>query len=189
MNIKLEFPHTYSIEIPPELPGTGENVFYVPGGNGIRHNGALILVHPSEGKSWFGVIAGMRIDYSPEGGVYSCPDENQFCVAVDGVAYFIDSRDPSAWKEVPVSYVVEVHTLPSKEMMFFVTFDEIVAHGREGVLWKTDRLSFDGISITSIDEDTINGASACFCSADEAAHEFTVDVKTGKHTGGYSEFH
>lgn len=190
MEIKLDFPHTYDIEIPPELPGTGENVFYIPGDrDGGRHNGALILVHPREGRSWFGVVSGMRSDYSAVGGIYSCPDENQFCIVVDGVAYYIDSRDPSVWTEIPIYCVEHVHTLLSKELLFFVTSTEIVAQGREGVRWQTERLALDGISVTSIGEDLIKGASACFCSADAAAHEFQVDVKTGKHTGGYLEFH
>lgn len=190
MEIRLEFPHTYAIEIPPELPGTGENVYYIPGDKtGSRHNGALVLVHPSDGRSWFGVIAGMQNEYSALGGIYSCPDENQICIAVDGAAYFIDSRDPSVWTEVPHYCVEKVHTLISMELMFFVTSTEIAAHGREGVLWQTERLSLDGISITSIGENLIKGASSCFCSQNEAAHQFEVEVKTGKHKGGYSEFH
>jgi hypothetical protein len=58
----------------------------------------------------------------------------------------------------------------------------MVAWGRNGPIWESARLSWEGIRITSIDGDVLHGMGWNILTDKEV--EFSVDLLTGNHEGG-----
>jgi hypothetical protein len=58
----------------------------------------------------------------------------------------------------------------------------MVAWGREGLAWKTGRLSWEGIRITGVEGGLLHGFGWSMPADKE--FEFQVDLKTGSHIGG-----
>jgi hypothetical protein len=85
--------------------------------------------------------------------------------------------------------VAEVLVLAEHRLLVFVGFHAIVAWGREGLAWQTARLSWEGIRIVGIGvRADANGTAALHgfgwnLMADKEV-AFSVDLRTGAHTGG-----
>jgi len=73
--------------------------------------------------------------------------------------------------------VVSQHSL-----LLFAGFTSITAVGSEGIAWTTERLTWEGLTITEIDGDKLLG-HGWDAPADKEV-PFEVDLNTGKHTGG-----
>jgi hypothetical protein len=170
VQLNLEFPHSYEIEVAAELPWNGANVHYV---SGAREDGLVAIVHPESGDSWFCVIPGDKI--------YSSPNERFFCVMGDYDVYIVDSIDPKNIMTVPVNYVQQVQVVLEKDLMVFADFMSIFAVGRDGILWRTD-YSQDGVEFSSVDGDLLHGRVECYC--DARYHDFAIDLNCGKLIGG-----
>ena len=64
----------------------------------------------------------------------------------------------------------------------FAGFQSLLAWGRKGKVWETGRLSWDGLRITAVRGETLQGMGWDMTSDREL--EFTVNLKTGEHRGG-----
>jgi hypothetical protein len=64
----------------------------------------------------------------------------------------------------------------------FAGFTSITAVGKSGIAWTTERLTWEGLTITEVSGETLRGRGWNALSDKEAL--FEVDLKTGKHTGG-----
>lgn len=181
MEFIADFLHDYDVDVTCELPsgGSSERTLYYPGAteSGGR-DGVLIRVTPKGGRAWVGMFAP---GYYPLNAVYSCPDPKSLCVISGGTGYLINSAEPKQWSEIPCFPVLDVRTIYHQGLILFVQFAEIVAYNSAGKLWKTSGLAHDGITIIRIDDTTIYGTATCVSTDDQ---DFTVNAKTGSHTGG-----
>ena len=64
----------------------------------------------------------------------------------------------------------------------FAGFQSLLAWGRSGKVWETSRLSWDGLRITAIHGETLQGLGWDMTTDREL--EFNVNLKTGEHRGG-----
>jgi hypothetical protein len=115
-------------------------------------------------------------------GVWSCPDPLWVCIAAGGYVYLIDSNDPKRWEQVEYRPVTAIQAIAEQELLLFSGFHTLLAWGREGKLWQTGRLSWDGVRITSISGNRLYGTGWEMSSDREL--EFEVDLTTGEHRGG-----
>jgi hypothetical protein len=67
-------------------------------------------------------------------------------------------------------------------MMLYIGFTSITALGSSGILWTTERLTWEGLTITEIEGNRLLGHGWDALTDKEVP--FEVDLQTGKHTGG-----
>lgn len=185
-NVKLEllFPHQYDIDMEVELASSeGTTQCYYPSGQHTRTgDGLLVKVIPYAGSSWIGIFAPGYPNALT--GIYSSPHEQKVCVVSSGQAYIVRVDDPHAWEEVRAFPVWDVRAIPDKQILILADFTTLTAYDREGMIWKTDHLSWDGLKITSIGNDGIRGLAWSAPLSKDV--EFVVDLETGQHKGGSS---
>ncbi len=181
--IDLSFAHDWHADVlaarPLILP---KRQFVYPAQVEEVERGALeVLIRPAGGALPFLATCALGFaDPAVPTGVWSCPNPSWICVAAGGYVYLIDTRDPARWEQVEYRPVTEIHALPG--LLLFSGFHSMLAWGREGKLWQTARLSWDGVRITAMDADTVTGLGWDMRTDQELS--FEVDLKTGEHRGG-----
>jgi hypothetical protein len=146
-------------------------------------SGAYVRVTPQSGPAWAGFFAlGFDSDQVVSQ-LCSTPDPERFCVVVGGYAYVVRASDPAQWLRVEQQPVVDLRVLSQHGLLLFAGFTSITAFGGgSGIAWTTQRLTWEGLSISAIDGDKLLGNGWDALTDKEAP--FEVDLKTGKHTGG-----
>jgi hypothetical protein len=155
----------------------------VPGEEDAMARGALRLtVKPSTGATFLATCALGFTDPSMPTGLYGCPNPKDMCAVAGGYAYIVDTLQPERCTQIALKPVASVHPLPDSGLLLFVGFHAIVALGSAGVAWKTQRLSWEGVQLTSVEGGLLNGLGWEMISNRQLP--FTVDLATGAHTGG-----
>lgn len=182
------FPHNWRAEVlaKPPLIAPARQFTYprqVAGEEDALARGALLLmVHPGAGPNFLATCALGFTDPSMPTGLFACPNPNELCALAGGYAYLIKTAAPERSTHLPLKPVTEVLPLPAHNLLLFVGFHSLLAWGADGLAWQTARLSWEGLSITAIESDTLHGLGWNIATADDVA--FTVDLSTGAHTGG-----
>lgn len=192
--IHYDFPRNYEVELLENVPQSKTR----PGGpptavHASLHQfparleeedrtGIFLRVIPQAANAWIGFFV-LGFD-SPEiaSGIYSCPDPGSLCVVIGGYAYVVDASDPLSWTQIEQRPVVEVKTVPEVKLLLFVGFTSITGLGESARLWTTERLSWEGISVTGIHNTTLHGMGWDMLTDKEIP--FEVDLLTGKSKGG-----
>jgi hypothetical protein len=178
------FPRSYECEIVDELPG-GElsRHFYYPGadltGGG---DGVLIRIAAEETGRWFGTFAFGKVAQSTQTTVLSMPDPYKLCVVARGSGYIVSVRDPRQWENVKAVPIIDVRALPRAGLVVFANLTELVAYDAVGLRWRTGRLSWDGMKLTTVTDEKIVGEYWDLRS--DQPQTFEVDVATGYCRGG-----
>lgn len=179
------FPHNYEVRIleaaPPVHPIEKLYHFPVELEEGDR-SGAYVRVTPQSGPTWVGFFAlGFDSDQVVSA-ICSTPDPDSFCVVVGGYAYWVKAENPAQWLRVEQKPVVDMRVLSQQGLLLFAGFTAITAVGGEGTAWTTERLTWEGLTITEVNGSTLRGHGWDAMADKEVP--FEVDLKTGKHTGG-----
>ena len=179
------FPRNYEVRIleaaPPVHPI--EKLYHYPVEleEGDR-SGAYVRVIPQSGPAWVGFFAlGFDSDQVVSQ-LCSTPDLGSFCVVVGGYAYVVKAGNPAQWLRVEQSPVVDLRVLSQQGLLLFAGFTSITALGSSGIAWTTERLTWEGLTITELIGDKLLGHGWDAMTDKEVP--FEVDLKTGKHTGG-----
>jgi hypothetical protein len=114
--------------------------------------------------------------------VCSSPDPESFCAVVGGYAYIVKVDSPAQWLRIEQRPVVDLRVLTQQGLLLFAGFTSITAVNASGIAWTTERLTWEGLTITEISGDTLRGRGWDALGDKEAP--FEVDLKTGQHTGG-----
>jgi hypothetical protein len=148
-----------------------------PGGAKAR----LLEVMTAEGKVWTG-----SFEAGPGGltGYFATPSPNTLLVVVQGQAYWIPTLQPASYEIVPAVPIRRVLRVPDRDIVLFIDFVRISAYGPDGLLWRTNDLSWDGLQITEANARSIRGLG--WDSPGNRHVEFSVDTSTGVATGGSS---
>jgi hypothetical protein len=103
-------------------------------------------------------------------------------VVVGGYAYVVNVTDPTIWFQVEQRPVVDLRAVAKAELLLFTGFTSATAVGKTGIVWQSERLSWEGVRITTVESGKLHGFGWDVMSDQEVP--FEVDLKTGKHTGG-----
>ncbi len=148
----------------------------------LARGALLVEVKPRDGGLFLATCAlGFR-DPSMPTGVFACPNPDQICAVAGGYAYVSDVRDPGRCTLVSLKPVVAVYAAVEAGLLLFVGFHSLVGWGAAGQVWRTGRLSWEGVRVTSVDANEVRGLGWDLHGDVEV--EFVVDLKTGQHTGG-----
>jgi hypothetical protein len=146
-----------------------------------RH-GIYLRVVPNNASSWIGFFS---LGYDSDkvvNAVFSCPHADWLCVVAGGYGYLVNAADPNQWRRLEQQPVVDVRILLEQNLLLFASFLNISAVGSSGLLWTTERLSWEGLSISRIEGRTLYGLG--WDAIRDKDVPFEVDLRTGKHTGG-----
>jgi hypothetical protein len=179
------FPRSYEVRVleaaPPVHPVEKLYHYPVEMEEGDR-SGAYVRVVPQRGPAWVGFFAlGFDSDQVVSE-VCSSPDPNSFCTVVGGYAYVVKADDPAQWFRVEQRPVVDLRVVSQQGLLLLAGFTTITAVGNAGIAWITERLSWEGLTITDIKGDKLLGRG--WDALGDKEVPFEVDLKTGKHTGG-----
>ena len=144
--------------------------------------GLYLRVASKASAAWIGFFALGFQSEQVERGVFSCPDPDWFCAVSGGYAYVINASDPDCWMQIEQRPVVEIRPVPELKLLLFTGFTSITALGPSQQLWTTDRLSWEGISVTQIEGATLHGSG--WDATTDKEVPFQVDLRTGRSTGG-----
>lgn len=173
------------LERPPLIAPAKQFVYprQIAGEEDALARGALhVMVHPANGPAFLAICARGFADPRMPTAIFACPNVREMCALAGGYAYIVDTGAPDNSEQIPLRPVVEVRTLPDHQLLVFAGFDSLVAWGVRGLAWQTARLSWEGLRITGVEADSLRGLGWDMMTDSEM--EFTVDLRTGKHTGG-----
>ena len=144
--------------------------------------GVYVRVVPKDENPWVGFFALGFDSEQVASGIYSCPNPDSLCVAAGGYAYIVQAGNPQEWLQVEQRPAVEIRALPELKLLLFTGFTSITAFGAQGHLWTTERLSWEGLTLSEIEGATLHGKGWDAVIDEEVP--FEVDLLTGKSTGG-----
>jgi len=156
-------------------PAAGTLVLEVPS------DALLVEVTPYEGGPWRGAFLQGLDGVS---GLFATPSPTTLCVIARGAGYWVPVFSPTDFLEVRCNPVKSVFAVPHRSIVVFASYTELAAYGPSGMLWLTDRLSWDGLKITEVTAQHVRGLA--WDSPANREVPFVVDVETGKHEGGSS---
>jgi hypothetical protein len=102
-----------------------------------------------------------------------------------GYAYIVDTTAPERFTMIPYRPVLEVRPLVENGLLLFVGHRSIVAWGREGIAWESDKLSDEGVTILAVDSGVLRGTGWEMKSDRERL--FALDLLTGALLRGRAE--
>jgi len=177
------FPRSYDAEVVRELPNTSLRRVFIPGGSETGgRDGLLVSVRPHNRPQWFGVFG--FGSGGPVMALSSTPDINTLLVVSRGAGYFVKADDPQTWSDTDskIIPVKGLHPIPDLGMIVMHDHTTVAAFGAGPMLWRTGRISFDGIVIKQIGTDFIEGEG--WDPTSRVPPKFRINTRTGEHEGG-----
>jgi hypothetical protein len=183
-----EFPHSWSVEVLKSAPliAPARQLTYprqVAGEEDTLARGALqLLVRPATGGTFLATCALGFTNPAMPTGIFTCPNPDELCAVAGGYAYIIDTLQPEKSTHIALKPVTEVRSLSDNNLIVFIGFHTIVAWGPQGQVWESARLSWEGVRILEVKENTLHGTGWNLLTDKEVP--FTLDLLTGQHQGG-----
>ena len=180
--IREPFAHDWQVEIlaarPLILP---RRHFTYPREAEEVERGALeLLIDPGEGMQPFLATCALGFaDPVVPSGVWSAPNPKEICAVSGGYAYLVDTAMPERFAMIPYRPVLEVR--PAAELLLFIGHRSIFAWGKSGRAWESPKLSDEGLTVSTIDGETLHGLGWQMMSDQEIP--FALDLRTGLGVG------
>jgi len=167
-----------SFETLPGFPQTEETVLPF-GGQEHYSEGFLVRFRKEDGASWIG---NFKRGYTELSGVFSLPATSELVVFAGGCAYIVNREVMTVGREFGNGYCQNL--VQSKEGAIIISdLTSVIIVERDGEVWISERISWDGIKDLKLDGDVVTGLSFDPMS-DEKWIGFSVNVKTRVVTGG-----
>ena len=173
-HIDLSFPHRWQAEVlaarPLILPP--RHFVYPQAAEEVERGALEVLVRPdarpdaptgvspdgTDAQPFLATCAlGFR-DPAVPSGIWSAPRPEEICAVAGGYAYLIDTATPEQFTMIPYRPVLEIRSLVSEGLLLFVGHHSILAWGREGQAWESEKLSDEGVTITEVAAGILRGA-------------------------------
>ncbi len=179
---ELSFPHCWQAEVlrarPMILP---QRHFVYPREAEEVERGALeVLVRPDGmyAQVFLATCAlGFRDETAPTG-LWSTPNPEEICAVSGGYAYLIDTAAPERFTMIPYRPVLEIRTAVAEGLVLFAGHRSILAWGRGGQAWESEKLSDEGLKITGIEAGALRGVGWDMKSDRETP--FALELRSGR---------
>lgn len=180
MIVDESFAHSWQVEVLQRRPLiVPSRQFVYPRETEEVERGALeLLVRPEKGLPFLATCALGFADSRVPSGVWACPNPNVLCAVAGGYAYWIDTADPSQFKQVSFRPVLLVRPAVEHKLLLFGGHHSLEAWGSEGRVWESPRLSWEGFEIMEVSGDLLHGTGWDLMTDRDVT--FTVDLRTGK---------
>jgi len=162
----------------PGLPATGPVAEAFPPSFGrLGREGFVVEIVPEQGKLWVGNFARGLSNFSE---AYEHPDRKHLFVVSGGHGYVIEPSTRRLVSEIGAA-IIGVSELPDPPSLLVnhqgIMFERL---GPQGRLWRTRRLSWDGLKDVQLGAETISGLG--WVAPTGTWEPFEVDVRTGRTT-------
>jgi hypothetical protein len=111
-------------------------------------------------------------------GIWSGPNPDELCAVAGGYAYIIDTKAPERFTMIGYRPVLEVRSAVADGLLLFAGHRSIVAWGREGQAWESEKLSDEGVTITEVASGVLRGVGWEMRTDQET--RFALDVRSGR---------
>jgi hypothetical protein len=179
VRLELDYPHHYTVHLLEEAEPT--SVIRIPN-SPEPVDSMYVKVEPKHAHPWVGSFARGFENDELVSGIFSWPDPDSLAVVSAGYGYAGRAADPRSFVRLQPMPITDVRLMPEHKLIIFVDFTHIFAYGPEKTIWKSDRISWDGISITQVATNHLFGIA--WDAMQDKEVEFALDVRNGKHTGG-----
>ena len=159
--VDLSFPHRWQAEVlqarPLILPS--RRFVYPREAEEVERGALEVLIRPEgdDGQKFLATCAlGFRDPAAPTG-LWSTPEPEKICVVAGGYAYLIDTAAPERFTMIAYRPVLEIRPLVAEGLLMFAGHHSILAWGREGPAWESEKLSDEGVTITGIVDGVLRG--------------------------------
>jgi hypothetical protein len=180
----MAFSHSYAVEELGELPGTGSLVlpllYFPTPKTRPEHDGLWLKITAATGKAWIGVFAFGYSSPPAFSRVVSTPDPTRVCVISRGAAYIVKADEPKIWEQIPVIPVLDLRSLPERQLLVFSDFTRLAAYGSSGLVWRSPRVCWDELKILTVTHSAIEGTGYDPTNSSSSESRFAVDVRTGR---------
>jgi hypothetical protein len=175
------FPASYQVRQLDELPASAEVTDLCPAGRSGT-GGLIFEVDPGDSDSWVGFAHPTSIgSRNAVTGLFSTPDPGRLCVIAQGAAYLVDVAIRQFVLISLSDPVTSVTSLTDVGLLLLATPWRVLAIGRDGPAWRTERLAIDGLRLDETRDSRLVGV------ADPDSPEprdFVIDLLNGSHSGG-----
>jgi hypothetical protein len=144
--------------------------------------GSYVRIEPRGRPAWTAFFAQGFDSPLAINAICGCPDPNSLCAIVGGYGYVVKAFDSGMWFRIEQRPVTHLRVLSQQQLILFAGFTSITALGVSGIEWTTERLSWEGISISEIKGNELQGLGWDAIANREVP--FVVDLRTGRHSGG-----
>jgi hypothetical protein len=178
------FPRRWQAEILPARPLIlpSRHFVYPREAEEVERGALEVLVRPQHGLPFLATCAlGFRDPAVPTG-LWPAPNPDELCAVSGGYAYLIDTTAPERFAMIPFRPVMQVLPAPEQEMLLFIGHRAILAWGRSGQAWHSQKLSDEGVTVTGVTGGKLYGLGWNLFTDKETA--FALDLRTGKREAG-----
>lgn len=185
----LGFEANYSVERLDSRPRGSVHEFRPPrrssgAGELVLETGSEYLwvkVSPVDGAPWVG---GFEFGPGRLTGLFTTPCPEVVCVIAKGQGFWVPVLAPGDFEVIRSIPIQEIFAVPGKRVLVFADYTGLEAYGGSGFLWRTDRLSWDGLKVTEVTAHVIRGTA--WDSPANREVPFAVDPESGASEGGSS---
>ncbi len=178
-SLDLTFAHAWSAEIllrrPVILPM--RQFVYPKHAEEIERGALEVMIRPVEAEPFLATFALGFADPAIPTGVWSCPDSDWLCAVAGGYGYLVNTRAPEQFEQIQYRPLLFVRALVSHRILIFAGYHSLLAWGAEGRVWQTPRLSSEGLEITRIEGNCLEGMGWDLIT--DRNVPFMVDLRTG----------
>lgn len=161
------------------LPGTGPlPEQFSATGRGTHREGFVVEFYPGTASSWVG---NFQRGFGNHEDVILYPNGRFVLVIASGEGYLVDPKDRRLVQLLSgnLEYVI---TLSNAKILIVSDGQWLEGHGERGFLWRSRRVSWDGIWDLHEDNGRLHGN--CWDALTDTEGSFSVDTQTGEVVGG-----
>ena len=183
-SIDLTFSSNWSAEILPRRPliFPFRQFVYPRQAAEVERDALEVMVRPVGAEPFLATFAWGFSDPSALMGLWSCPDPDWLCAVAGGYAYAVNTAEPEQFEQIEHRPVLSLRALREHRLLVFAGHHSILAWGIDGKSWQTERLSSEGVEITRIDGDCLEGTGWDLVSDRDVP--FAIDLRTGAQITG-----
>lgn len=154
---------------------------FAPRNQPTHSEGAVIQVAGRE-QSWIGNFQSGRF-YKGLTDVCPFQTDRSICVFATGQGYKVRLDSPRTYTVLDDIFpILGAHYIAEHDRIIAWDFLRLAAYSPHALVWRSRRISWDGLSITEVRSGFIEGHA--WDAANESEVEFKVNLSTGEHTGG-----
>ncbi len=183
LEINKAFPCDYEFDCLNEIPSGSQKPFYFPSQNASGQDGLIVTISPHSYQRWLGIFSFGQMDSRAATSISTSPLADHLCVVAKGNGYIVNVEEPGMYEIVKSNPILQVISILKRKLMVFMDYTTFIAHGVNGFIWETERLSWSGgIKIVKVTDDLI------FCQTWDIRSEenisFAVDLENGERIAG-----